>query len=115
MPTSNEVQGAAGRVQPPRHFAQTAAITPEIRAEGVRKIVGVADRHKLTTAGVYSSGESFEGIFNSNGVSTWHTQTSAEVSITMIAPDSSGWQKANSPDATQVNPLMLAEIAAKKA
>jgi PmbA protein len=115
MPTSNEVRGAAGKVQPPRHFAQTAAITPEIRAEGVRKIVGVADRHKLTTAGVYSSGESFEGIFNSNGLSTWHTQTSAEVSITMIAPDSSGWQKANSPDATQVNPLMLAEIAAKKA
>lgn len=116
MPTSNEVREASdGRVQPSRHFAHTAAITPEIRAEGVRKIVGVADRHKLTTAGVYSSGESFEGIFNSRGLSTWHTQTSAEVSITMISPDSSGWQKANSPDATQVDPLMLAEIAARKA
>jgi predicted Zn-dependent protease len=33
----------------------------------------------------------------------------------MISPDSSGWQKANSPDATQVDPLMLAEIAARKA
>jgi predicted Zn-dependent protease len=33
----------------------------------------------------------------------------------MLAPDSSGWQKANSPDVANVDPLMLAEIAAKKA
>lgn len=103
------------RVVPSRHFEQTASITPEIRAEGVRKIVGVADRHSLTTAGVFSSGESFEGIFNFRGLSNWHKQTSAEVSITMLAPDSSGWQKANSPDVTKVDALMLAEIAARKA
>jgi predicted Zn-dependent protease len=98
-----------------RHFEQTAAITPEVRAEGVRKIVDVADRHSLTTAGVFSSGESFEGIFNSRGLSNWHRQTSAEVSITMLAPDSSGWQKANSPNVAKVDPSRLAEIAAKKA
>ena len=115
MPTSAEAAAGAVEGRPSRHFEQTAAITPWIRAEGVRKIVEVAVRHKLTTAGVYSSGESFEGIFNSRGLSTWHTQTSAEVSITMIASDSSGWQKANSPDATRVDPTKLAEIAAKKA
>lgn len=100
---------------PARHFEQTAAITPELRAEGVRQIVGVAERHKLTAAGVFSSAESFEGVFNSRGLSRWHTQTSAEVSITMLAADSSGWQKANSPDVAKVDPLMLAEVAAKKA
>jgi predicted Zn-dependent protease len=100
---------------PSRHFEETAAITPQLRAEGVRKIVGIAEQHKLTTAGVYSSGESFEGIFNSQGLSRWHRQTSAEVSITMLASDSSGWRKANSPDVTQVDPPALAEIAAKKA
>ncbi len=100
---------------PSRHFDTTAAITPELRAEGVKKIVGVAERHKITTAGVYSSGESIDGIFNSRGLSCWHTQTSAEISITMLAADSSGWQKANSPDATILDPLALAEIAAKKA
>jgi PmbA protein len=121
LPISNaqEASGEAGGVHstqvPSRHFEQTAAITPELRAEGVRKIVLVADRHKLTTAGVFSSGESFEGIFNSRGLSRWHTQTSAEVSITMLAPDSSGWQKANSPDVSRIDPLMLAEVAAKKA
>ena len=33
----------------------------------------------------------------------------------MLADDSSGWQKANSPDARNLNPQELAEIAAKKA
>ena len=98
-----------------RHFGSTAEITPEQRAEGVNKIVGVAGKHGLTTAGVFSSAESFEGIFNSRGLSRWHTQTSAEVSITMLAADSSGWQKANSPDVANLNPLALAEIAAQKA
>ena len=103
------------RAHSSRHFQQTADITPELRAEGVKKIVGVADRNKLTTAGVYSSAESLDGIFNSRGLSRWHTQTSAEVSITMLAGDSSGWQKANSPDVRNLDPLALAETAARKA
>jgi PmbA protein len=120
MPCSDEASGRAGGGMrspqiPSRHFQQTAAITPEFRADGVGKIVGVADRHKLTTAGIFSSAESVEGIFNSRGLSNWHTQTSAEVSITMLAADSSGWQKANSPDVANLDPVMLAEVAAKKA
>lgn len=118
LPTPNSAEAAGGSQLSPvpsRHFEQTEAITPEIRAEGVGKIVAVADRHHLTTAGVYSSGDSFEGIFNSHGLSTWHSQTSAEVSITMLGQDSSGWQKANSPDVGNLDPLKLAEIAAKKA
>ena len=117
VPDSEEASGNGSRAMPvpSRHFDQTAAITPEIRAEGVRKIVGVAEKHKLTTAGVYSGGDSVEGIFNSRGLSRWHTQTSAEVSITMLGADSSGWQKANSPDAGNLDPLNLAEIAARKA
>jgi predicted Zn-dependent protease len=105
----------SAQVVPSRHFEQTAAITPEIRAEGVRKIITVADRHSLTAAGVFSSGESFEGIFNSRGLSNWHVQTSAEVSVTMLAADSSGWQKTNSPDVANVDPVRLAEVATKKA
>jgi len=114
VPDSKEA-GAIGNPIPSRHFEATAAITPELRAEGVKKVVGVADQHKLTTAGVFSSGEQFEGIFNSRGLNRWHTQTSAEVSITMLGADSSGWQKANSPDVSTLDPLRLAEVAAKKA
>jgi len=114
MPDSNEA-GPIGNATPSRHFDETAAVTPELRAEGVKKIVGVADQHKLTTAGVFSSGEHFEGIFNSRGLSRWHRQTSAEISITMLGADSSGWQKANSPDVSTLDPSRLAEVAAKKA
>ena len=45
------------------------------------------------------SAESVEGIFNSRGVSDWYEHTLAEVSITMLGDNSSGWQKANSADA----------------
>ena len=100
---------------PSRHFEQTAALSPAQRAESVGKIVSIAQKHKLTAAGIFSSAETVEGIINSLGLSEWHTQTSAEISITMLAPDSSGWQKANSPNAANLNAERLAEIAAKKA
>ncbi len=125
MPDSREAAGDSdpsvgeGSVRatqvPSRHFAETAAITPQLRADGVKKIVDVAQKHKLTTAGIFSSSASVEGVFNSRGLSAWHTQTQAEISITMLAADSSGWQKANSPDVANIDPLGLAEIAAKKA
>jgi predicted Zn-dependent protease len=105
----------ATQARPSRHFAQTAGLTPEVRADGVEKIVRVATRHKLTAAGIFSSSESVEGIFNSRGLNDWHAQTSSEISITMLAADSSGWQKANSPDVSQLDSAALAEISAHKA
>jgi PmbA protein len=98
-----------------RYFPETVAITPQLRAERVKKIVDVARRHKLTTAGIFSSSESVEGVFNSRGLSQWHTQTLAEVSITMLGGDSSGWQKANSPNVENLDPESLAEVAAQRA
>src|SRR6201993_3102650 len=62
MPTEEEAGGLfAGRASagpgatqsvPSRYFEETAAITPELRADGVKRIVDVADRHKLATAGI---------------------------------------------------------------
>ena len=118
MPTADETQAAgegARATQPNRFCDATAAITPAHRAEGVKRIVSIADQHKLTTAGIYSNSESREGIFNSRGLANWQQQTLAEVSITMLAPDSSGWQKLNSPDVGRLNPARLAETAAQKA
>jgi PmbA protein len=119
MPTAEETNAndalADKNVRAARYFEQTAAITPADRAEVVKAIVAVAVRHKLTTAGIYSASESVEGIFNSRGLAQWHRQTLAEVSITMLGGDSSGWQKANSTDARNLDPLRLAETAAQKA
>ena len=117
MPTPEErdAVNSPRAAMPSRHFAETAAITPERRASVVGQIVAIANRHHLSTAGIYSSSQSVEGIFNSRGLSDWHTQTSAEVSITMLAGDSSGWQKANSPNVRDLDALALAETAARKA
>jgi predicted Zn-dependent protease len=115
MPDANDAGDADRNVRATRFFEQTAAITPGDRANVVGQMVGVADRHKLTTAGIYSTSESLEGIFNSRGLARWHTQTLAEISITMLAEDSSGWQKLNSPDVRNLDPLQLAETAARKA
>src|SRR5271169_4449334 len=114
VPKASEVARAA-HTAPGRHFAETAAITPEQRAEAVGKIVSIAQKREITTAGIFSTADFVEGIFNSRGLSDWHTQTSSEISITMLAKDSSGWQKANSPDVSNLDAMMLAEIAANKA
>lgn len=112
VPTPEE----AGVVEPmSRHFAATAAITAEDRAKAVEEIVGIAKLRKQTAAGIYSSSETVEALMNSRGLSRFHRQTSAEVSITMLAEDSSGWQKSNSPNVANLQPQHLAEVAAEKA
>jgi PmbA protein len=105
----------AGPQLPSRYFEQTAQVTPELRAESVRQIVEVAGKRSLTAAGIFSTSETAEGIFNSRGLAQWHKQTSSEISVTMLGADASGWQKANSPDVSQLNAVSLAEIAVRKA
>lgn len=114
LPMANAGEGK-GPEGPSRWSDKTAAITPGDRADGVGKIVAIAKKSKLVTAGIYSSSQTAEAVINSNGLSAYHRQTSAEVSITMLADSSSGWQKANSPDVRNVDPARLAEIAAQKA
>jgi len=114
MPDPGE-RARATQSLPSRYFEQTATVTPEQRAEAVSKIVSIATKHKLTAAGIISTSESVEGIFNSRGLSDWHTQTSSEISVTMLAANSSGWQKANSPDVRKLDAQALAENAARKA
>jgi PmbA protein len=98
-----------------RHFEVTAAMGPEDRAEAVKGIVSVARKNQLTTAGIFASSESAEAILNSRGVVALHRQTHSEVSVTMLGDNSSGWQKANSPNAANLDPVALAETAARKA
>jgi predicted Zn-dependent protease len=112
VPDSTEVSKGA---VPRRYFADTASVSAEQRAETVKQMVSIAKQHRLTTAGIYANSESVEGIFNSRGLADWHAQTSSEISITMLAGDSSGWQKANSPNVGDLDPKALAGIAAQKA
>ena len=115
LPVADAGEGARATQTPSRHFQETAALIPAQRADAVGQIVEIAKKQKLTAAGIFSNSETLEGIFNSRGLSAWHTQTSAEISITVLASDSSGWQKANSPDVAKLDPPRLAQIAAEKA
>lgn len=115
LPMASPAEAQPPTSIPKRHFAETAAIGPTERASVVEKIVAVAKREKLTAAGIFSTSEVVEGIFNSRGLEAFHTQTSSEISITMLAEDSSGWQKANSPDVRNLDGVKLAKIAAEKA
>ncbi len=115
LPMAGKEAAEGGPSAPARAFETTAALTPEDRAAGVEKIVGVAQKNGLNAAGIFSSGESAEAILNSRGLFAWHEQTSAEVSVTMLGADSSGWQKSNSPDVQKLDPVALAETAVRKA
>ncbi len=118
MPSPHDVTKNAadsGAVAVQRYFEGTALLTPQDRARSVAVMVDVARKHGLTAAGIASSAESVEGIFNSRGVADWHQQTLAELSVTMIGDTSSGWQKANSPQAAELDSARLAETAAEKA
>jgi PmbA protein len=118
MPTKEEVAAAPGDCGDgvvSRHFEATARLTPQDRAQGVASMVNVAKKHNLAAAGIFSSAEMVEGIFNSKGVAHWYQQTLAEVSVSMIGSSSSGWQKANSPDRARLDPMRMAEVAAAKA
>ena len=114
MPLSApEAFGAGPLVE--RAFFETAGVGPAERADTVGKIVEVARRRNLTTAGIYSTSETVEAVLNSRGLCAYHTQTLAEISVTMLAKDSSGWQKASSPDVRNLRAVDLAETAAHKA
>ncbi len=118
MPTPQEIEQNAkdaAAIPVRRYFDNTARLTADDRAAAVAKMVEQAKRHSLSAAGIFSSAEAVEGIFNSRGVSDWYEQTLAEASVTMIGDTSSGWRKANHPDVAQLDPSRMADIAAQKA
>jgi PmbA protein len=101
--------------QAARHFEATARTTPEERARAVAGAIGEVERAGQTAAGIYSTSESEFGLFNSRGVSAWHTETMARFSITAMDADGSGWAKASACNHADLNPLQLAQTAARKA
>jgi len=98
-----------------RFFHETAELDPAARAATVASVIKLAEKSKLTAAGVFSSGSSSYGLFNSRGLSAFHEETLSEFSVTMLGADGSGWAKKSSPYWAEVEPAELAERAAQKA
>jgi PmbA protein len=93
----------------------TAAATPDHRGRAVAEAIHIVESAGQTAAGIYSTGQSSEAIFNSRGVAAWHAETMAQFSITAMAGDSSGWAKASAVSHTAFDPVALARSASEKA
>jgi predicted Zn-dependent protease len=98
-----------------RFDAATAAATPQHRGQAVAEAIRIVEGAGQTAAGIYSTGQSIEALFNSRGVAAWHAETMAQFSITAMAADSSGWAKASAVSHQSFDPLALAQSAAEKA
>jgi predicted Zn-dependent protease len=93
----------------------TAHATPQHRGRTVAEAIRIVERAGQTAAGIYSTGQSVEAMFNSRGVAAWHAETMAQFSITAMAGDSSGWAKASTVSHSDMDPLALARSASNKA
>ena len=98
-----------------RFFSETAELSPATRAATVASVIKRAGKNRLTAAGIFSSGASAYGLFNSRGLSAFHEETLAEFSVTMLGRESSGWAKKTAPYWPELEPQELAERAAQKA
>ena len=98
-----------------RFDAATAAATPEERARAVAEAIRIVEGSGQTAAGIYSTGQSVEAIFNSRGVAAWHAESMAQFSITAMAGNSSGWAKASAVERESIDSAALARAAAEKA
>ena len=101
--------------QIPRFDPATAEATPEHRAGAVTEAIRIVEGAGQTAAGIYSTDQSVEAIFNSEGVAGWHAETTARFSITAMAEDSSGWAKASAVNRSAIDPVELARRASDKA
>lgn len=98
-----------------RFYPETAELSPQRRAETVRKVIARAEKDRLTAAGIISSGASACALFNSRGLRAFHEETLSEFSVTMLGESSSGWAKKTSPHSLEIVPEALADRAARKA
>jgi PmbA protein len=93
----------------------TAATTPDERASAVAEAIRIVEQSSQTAAGIYSTEDFVETVFNSAGIAAWHAETLARFSITAMASDSSGWAKVSAVNRRDLDPAALARTAADKA
>jgi len=85
------------------------------RSRAVAQAIRIVEEAGQTAAGIYSTGQSVEAIFNSAGVAALHGETMAQFSITAMAEDSSGWAKGSAVACGAIDPVHMARSASEKA
>ncbi len=99
------------------YVPQTAAITPDTRAEAVAKSIQVAKEAKLEAAGFLENTTSFSAIMNSKGLFAYNTSTDVIFTITTRnqAGTGSGYAARGFNDVSKLDTYTATKIAASKA
>jgi len=96
--------------------ANTAAATPEFRADAVRQVIAAADAAGVTAYGSFSTGTDTTAVANSNGVRVAGSRTMAHlITVSMGGAGGTGYAEAAGVDATTIDPGAIGREAAEKA
>ena len=96
--------------------ADTAAATPEFRADAVRQVIAAADAAGVTAYGSFSTGTDTTAVANSNGVRVAGSRTTAHlITVSMGGAGGTGYAEAAAVDATTIDPGAIGREAAEKA
>lgn len=98
-----------------RWSERSAQCSPTERASGIAEAIRIVEAQGQTAAGIYAAAENVEVLMNSRGLFRYYFDTLTSFSITAMTDDSSGWAKATSAVHEEVQPVALAERAARKA
>lgn len=115
LPDLLELAGPQPLTPVSRYAAGTAAIGPEQRAVAVAEAIQIVEESSQTAAGIFSTEQGIEAIYNSRGVAAHHAETRAVFSITAMDGDSSGWAKASEVSSQDLDTAALARAASQKA
>lgn len=106
----------------PGYVERTAALSPEARADAVRRLIATArtvgrEAGDLFVAGFLDANARATVIATSRGLFAYHAQTDANLSTTVRTPDGtgSGWAQGAARDWGLIDPESLGRRAAEKA
>lgn len=101
----------------PTFVPETAAITPDVRAEAVGKSIQTAKAANLNAAGFFENETSFSSMMNSKGLSAYNKQTNVNFSLTVRneAGTGSGYVARAYNDVAKLDTLTTSQIAVNKA
>ncbi|MBA2300726.1 MAG: TldD/PmbA family protein [Chloroflexi bacterium] len=101
---------------PAAYSRATAEASPEMRAEGVRAVIGAADAAGVMAYGSFSTGTDTTAVANSKGVRAAGTRTVAQLLTVSMGPDGgSGYAEQAAVDVTTIDAAAIGREASDKA
>lgn len=94
---------------------ETAAISPQQRADIVKNAIALCDEHKLSAAGILTNSRATLAIANTAGLFAEHSSTSVEFSITVENDDVHGWAGEQGYSIHNISPIDATQKAIQKA